>query len=112
MAEFYEAYREVLTDLGQRDRLAALEAHINHRGTVESVGLLLQNAGFKVTDVVTTSFRMRFAGGSAPLRHHFIRLGFVPGWISVAAADSLQESFDSLERRLNARLREERGESR
>ena len=109
MAEFYEAYREVLIDLGQHDRLAALEAHVNRRGTVDSVTSLLQSAGFKVTEVVTGSFRMRFADGSALLRHHFIRLGFVPGWKSVAAADSLEETFDSLERKLNA-VAQERGE--
>ena len=52
---------------------------------------------------------MRFADGSALLRHHFIRLGFVPGWKSVAAAGSVQETFDRLERKLNA-LAQERGE--
>jgi hypothetical protein len=52
---------------------------------------------------------MRFADGSALLRHHFIRLGFVPGWKSVAAADSVPETFDRLERRRNA-IAEKRGE--
>ena len=109
MAEFYEAYRDVLTGLGQIDRLAVLEAHVAHRGTVDSVRSLLSGAGFEVVDVVTDSFRMRFADGSALLHHHFIRLGFMPGWKSVAAADSLHETFDRLERRLNAAARE-RGE--
>ena len=45
MAEFYEAYREVLIELGHSDRLAALDAHINHRGTVESVASLLEGFG-------------------------------------------------------------------
>jgi arsenite methyltransferase len=109
MAEFYEAYRQVLIDLGHEDRLAALDAHINHRGTVESVTCLLQGFGFEVVDVITNSFRMRFADGSALLRHHFIRLGFVQGWKSVAPADSLQKTFDRLERKLNA-IAGERGE--
>jgi ubiquinone/menaquinone biosynthesis C-methylase UbiE len=102
MAEFYEVYRGLLIDTGQRDRLAKLEAHINHRGTTDSVGSLLRSAGFKVIDIVTNSFRMRFADGSALLRHHFIRLGFVQGWKSIAAADSIQETFERLERELNA----------
>ncbi len=109
MAEFYEAYREVLIDLGRGDRLAALEAHVNHRGTAESVAGLLRDSGFEVTDITTDSFRMRFADGSALLRHHFVRLGFVQGWKSVAATDSLQETFDRLEQKLNA-LAGERGE--
>jgi len=102
MAEFYEVYREVLIDAGQRDRVAALEAHINHRGTIDSVGRVLQSAGFKVVDIVTDAFRLRFADGSALLRHRFIRLGFVQGWKSIAAVDSIQETFERLERELNA----------
>ena len=109
MVEFYEVYRKVLIDTGQRDRQPALEAHINHRGTIDSVGSLLQGAGFKVVDIVSTSFRMRFADGSALLRHHFIRLGFVQGWKSIAAVESIQKTFERLERELNA-VAERRGE--
>ena len=106
MAELYGVYRDVLTELGQSDRLAALDAHVNHRGTVESVSALLQAGGFKVVDVVTDSFRMRFADGSSLLRHYFIRLGFVQGWKSVAAPGAAQETFDCLERKLNDLARE------
>ena len=52
---------------------------------------------------------MRFADGSSLLRHHFIRLGFVQGWKSIVTIDSLQKTFEALERRLNA-VAEERGE--
>ena len=109
MVEFYEVYRKVLIDTGQRDRLPALEAHINHRGTIGSVDSLLRGAGFKVVDIVSTSFRMRFADGSALLRHYFIRLGFVQGWKSIAAVESIQKTFERLERELNA-VAERRGE--
>ena len=109
MAELYEVYREVLTDLGHDDRLAALEAQVDHRGTVDSIAGLLRGAGFEVVDIVTSSFRMRFADGASLLRHHFIRLGFVQGWKSVAAPGSVQATFDALERRLNA-VAEQRGE--
>lgn len=102
MAEFYEVYREVLIHTGQRERIAALEAHINHRATIDSVGSLLHGAGFKVSDVVTDSFRLRFADGSALLRHYFIRLGFIQDWKEIAAVGFVQETFDTLERALNA----------
>ena len=109
MAEFYEVYRDVLTDLGQHDRLEALKDHVQHRGSVESVEELLESAGFEVTQVVTSAFRMRFADGSSFLRHHFIRLGFVPGWKAIAADGSLEATFELLEQRLNA-VAQERGE--
>ncbi|MFN7966205.1 MAG: methyltransferase domain-containing protein [Acidobacteriota bacterium] len=109
MAEFYDVYRSVLIELGQSGRLAALDAQINHRGTVDSVSELVHAAGFNVVDVVTSSFRMRFASGSSLLRHFFIRLGFVQGWKSVVAEDLAQPVFDRLEQRLNA-VAKERGE--
>lgn len=109
MAEFYEVYRAVLNELGQSDRLAALEAHINHRGTVDSVARLVEGAGFQAVDIVTNSFRMRFADGSSLLRHYFIRLAFIQGWKSVAGVDAHQKTFEKLEQRLNA-VAQERGE--
>jgi len=109
MSELYDVYRATLVELGQTDRLDVLDAHISHRGTVDSVSSLLRNAGFVVRHVDTQSFRMRFADGSSLLRHAFIRLGFVPGWKSVAAPDSLETTFKTLERNLNAAAAE-RGE--
>lgn len=107
--EFYEAYRSVLVELGCTGQLAALDAHINHRATVDSVQMQLENAGFQFVDSVTRTFRERFVDGSALLRHHFIRLGFVPGWKSIAPAESVEKTFAALESRLNA-IASQRGE--
>lgn len=109
MAEFYEVYREVLIDTGQRERLSTLESHIHHRATTDSVTRLLEGADFRTTDVVTDSFRLRFADGSALLRHYFIRFGFLPAWMEIATPGMIQSTFDALENALNARA-SERGE--
>jgi hypothetical protein len=101
MSEFYDVYRATLIELGQIDRLAALDAHISHRGTVDSVASMVADAGFKVASIDTDSFRMRFADGSSLLRHYFVRLGFVQGWKSVAAPDAIETTFKALERNLN-----------
>lgn len=101
MQEFYDVYRSVLVHLGFSDRLPVLDDHINHRATVESVKSLLEDAGFEFVDAVTESFRERFVDGSALLRHYFIRLGFVPGWKSVAPEEHIEHTFAVLERRLN-----------
>jgi ubiquinone/menaquinone biosynthesis C-methylase UbiE len=101
MAEFYDAFRSVLMELGFSDRLGLLDAHINHRATVDSVKTLLERAGFEFVEAKTWSFQERFADGSALLRHHFIRSGFIPGWRSVAPPEAVQETFATLERRLN-----------
>lgn len=109
MSEFYDVYRATLIELGQIGRLVALDAHINHRGTVDSVSRTVRDAGFEVLHIDTQSFRMRFANGSSLLRHYFIRLGFVQGWKSVAAPDSVEATFEALERNLNT-VAAERGE--
>jgi ubiquinone/menaquinone biosynthesis C-methylase UbiE len=102
MSEFYDAYRSVLLELGLSSQLAALDAHISHRATVDSVTKRLERAGFKVVNVVTGSFRERFVDGSALLRHNFIRLAFIPAWKSIAPQEAVEATFTALEHRLNA----------
>jgi arsenite methyltransferase len=109
MAELYDVFRTTLVELGHTEALADLDAHINHRATVESLTRLLRQTGFEAVDVATGSFRMRFANGSSLLRHYFIRLGFLPAWKSVAPPDSLEKTFEALEHNLNA-LAEAQGE--
>jgi hypothetical protein len=102
MSEFYEVYRETLVEVGVTGRLAALEAHVSHRGTIESVNEMNNRAGFECIGVTTDSFRMRFADGTALLHHYFIRLGFIPGWKALVPESSAEETFKALERNLNA----------
>ena len=109
MAEFYEVYRQVLVQTGQSERLPALERHVNHRATVDSVRGLLEGADFEMLEVVEQSFRLRFADGSAMLRHHFIRLAFLPAWKQIVPDSVAQATFAELEGALNA-LASKRGE--
>lgn len=109
MAEFYEIYRSVLADLGFTEQLTALDVHIHHRATVDSVRALLEQAGFQFLEAVTRAFQERFADGSSLLRHHFMRLGFLPGWKSVAPPEAVEATFAELERRLNV-VAADRGE--
>ena len=109
MAEFYDVYRDVLAELGQQHCLEVLAEHVEHRGSVDSIAERIEDAGFEVNEVVTSAFRMRFVDGSSLLRHYFIRLGFVPGWKTIAADGSAGATFDLLEQRLNA-VAGERGE--
>lgn len=101
MQEFYDIYRETLHELGLGDREEALDAHIDHRGTVESVSEELRRAGFQQIEVKTDSFCMRFATGSALLRHYIIRAGFMATWKEILPADQLERGFTRLERNLN-----------
>lgn len=66
--------------------------------TVDSVSELLTRAGFTVTEAVTGSFSMRYAGGSALLHHYFIQFGFLPSWKAIVPHDSVERTFDLLEK--------------
>ena len=109
MAEFYDAYRATLLELGLSDRLVVLDAHINHRATVTSLESQLNRAGFQLKEATRHSFRERFVDGSSLLRHCRIRLGFMPAWKAIVSDGSLEEVFAALERRLNA-IAAEQGE--
>jgi len=101
MAEFYDAYRDVLMELGFTGQIPALEDHINRRATVDSVTALLKRAGFRFVAATTRSFRERFVDGPSLLNHFFIRLGFVQGWKSVVPEGAVESIFTALELRLN-----------
>lgn len=103
MEEFYDAFRETLRSLDLSPRLAELDAHIAHRGTVDSVRTLLEGAGFAVRQVVTDAFRMRFADGRSLLRHSLIRVGFLAAWRGVVPDPHVERTFAALEEKLDAR---------
>jgi arsenite methyltransferase len=100
MAEFYAIFAEVLedaADIAARDRL---QAHINHRATVATVRDLLHDGDFTVTRVVERAGSIRFASGSALLRHHFIKLGFLDAWKKIVPGRE-RETFLRLQQRLD-----------
>lgn len=101
MQEFYTVFAETLRELGQASALDALQAHIDHRATIESLGRLLEQAGWRVERVVEETQTMRFANGSALLNHYFIKLGFLDGWLQVVAQPDRAQVFARLEARLN-----------
>lgn len=100
--EFYNEFAEALTELGRGALLPALQAHQEHRGSVESISLLFRDCGLNVTRTATDSFEMRFTDGSAFLNHHFVKLGWLSSWKELAG-DDIVPVFELLEQRLNAR---------
>jgi arsenite methyltransferase len=101
MQEFYGVFGDVLRDAGDRDRLDKLDAHIRHRATPASLRSQLERTGFQVVDVAESSFRIRFADGTAMLNHFFMRLGFLPAWLEILAPDDDFSLRNALEQRLN-----------
>jgi SAM-dependent methyltransferase len=81
--------------------IAALSAHIDHRATVEKLTALFERAGFRLVRVQEARASMRFADGSALLRHYFVKLGFLDGWKGVVEVERRKDVFARLESKLN-----------
>lgn len=109
MNEFYDVFASILINLEKEKALKALKLHLDKRSTVESVAALLEKTGFRPSNVYQEQTTMRFADGSAFLRHHFIKLGFLDGWKSVLEVEEYETVFAQLEASLNE-LARTRGE--
>ncbi len=107
MQELYAVFERVLQKRADDAALDRLRAHIDHRATVERVRDLLEGAGFTITNIVQCAEEMRFRSGTALINHHFIKLGFLDGWKSVAGDDP--SVFDELVTTLNAAAHERDG---
>jgi ubiquinone/menaquinone biosynthesis C-methylase UbiE len=101
MREFYDVYAATLREMGNVGGLEALTRHIEHRVTLDELRSRYERAGFRVTRVEQGELRMRFADGSALLRHAFIKLGFLEEWKNVVDASEQEATFARLEARLN-----------
>ncbi len=106
MAELYDELRATLVDLGLESRLPVLEAHVDHRASIDSLRALLAAAGFEVTTVNTANHSERYADGSALLGHRLSRIGFLPAWRAIPLPADVERVFEVLAARLNARARE------
>ena len=65
---------------GKTEYMKRLEANEDHRGTKESICKMMEESGFRISNVIEKSFQMRYLDGSALLRHWLTRLGFIDGW--------------------------------
>jgi arsenite methyltransferase len=108
MDEFYRVYRAVLEDVAP-EAVGALEAHVAHRATPDGLAARLERAGWRVTASTEREFRMRFADGTALMRHYFIRLGFKPGWRDAVPAEKRGIVYPALVAALDEHARREGG---
>ncbi|HEX8683874.1 MAG TPA: class I SAM-dependent methyltransferase [Ardenticatenaceae bacterium] len=109
MQEFYDLFREVLTERWGGKYLDRLAFNEEHRGSRESVTVIVEEAGFAISRIVEDHFHLRFLDGSALFRHFLVRVGFLPGWREVVEPEDEQEVFATLEARLNEVAQREGG---
>lgn len=106
MREFYSMFGELLAEEGRETEKTRLDAQEAHRSTTEQLLDRLEHAGLTIEQTVEDDFLLRYADGSALLRHSLTWLGFLDGWKSILEPDRVETTFSTLEARLNARAAE------
>jgi arsenite methyltransferase len=100
-AALYALLDAILGESGLQRARDALRREQEHRHSKHALMNLLVESGFVVSRCFEASFAMRFADGSALLRHSLVKW-FLDGWRHAVGAANEREVFDILEARLNA----------
>jgi arsenite methyltransferase len=100
MREAYVLFERILSERGRHDVAKRLAEQELHRGTTAGFQSLLTRAGFEIRKSIGSSFPLRFADGSAMLRHGLVKF-FLDGWRPVVGPDMEEEFFVTAEERLN-----------
>jgi SAM-dependent methyltransferase len=99
--EFYDVFAETLKQLDKTDILPALDAHVEHRGSVDSISTMFTDAGLMPRRHFEEKFEMRFLGGTALLNHSFVKLGWLGSWKDMIPGSDQRMFFNRLEENLN-----------
>jgi ubiquinone/menaquinone biosynthesis C-methylase UbiE len=100
-AALYALLDAILGELGLEPARDALRREQEHRHSKPALMNLLVDSGFAISRCFEASFAMRFADGSALLRHSLVKW-FLDGWRHAVGAANEREVFAILEARLNA----------
>jgi ubiquinone/menaquinone biosynthesis C-methylase UbiE len=100
-AALYALLDAILAESGLQPARDALRHEQQHRHSRHAITNLLVDSGFAVSRCFEQSFEMRFADGSAMLRHSLVKW-FLDGWRQAVGAGNEREVFNVLEARLNA----------
>jgi ubiquinone/menaquinone biosynthesis C-methylase UbiE len=100
-AELYALLDAILNESGLQPARDALRREAEHRHAKHALMNLLVESGFAVSGCFEQSFAIRFADGSAMLRHSLVKW-FLDGWRQAVGAEHEREVFHALEARLNA----------
>lgn len=102
MIEFYDVFRETLTENGLDDEVKKMKNQIySKRKPLSETKTLLENSGFKIKNIFRDKFSMKFIDGSTMLNHFLIRLAFIEGWKSILKSSALEKIFNQVEDKLN-----------
>lgn len=94
MKEFYQAFFKVLKKYRMKSESDSLKKHIyEKRRPIDEIVSLFTNHSFRIVDVFTDEFSMKFSDTDAFFSHSLIRTGFLPNWEKVLPKGSRNKIF-------------------
>jgi arsenite methyltransferase len=97
----YALLDAILQESGLEPACDALRREQEHRHSKPAIMNLLVDSRFTVSRCFEQSFQIRFADGSAMLRHSLVKW-FLDGWRQAVGIENEREVFNALEAQLNA----------
>lgn len=102
MIEFYNVLETVLKEKGMNDEVGKMKEQIySKRKPLQETTQLLENSGFKLTNIDYKEFYLRFTDGETMFNHSLVKYWFLDGWKKVVKAEDLENVFGEVEDRLN-----------
>jgi len=102
MIEFYNVLEDVLTNNNLNDEVEKMEAHIySKRKPLIEIKQLLTSSGFKIKNIDTDKFFLRFTDGETMFNHSLIKYWFLDSWKTIVNADQVEMIFEQVEDELN-----------
>jgi len=100
--EFYEVFREVLSEHGLRECEERIDAHIySKRKPLSEFKEMLGAAGFWTRAIHEDEFTYRFSDGTSMFHHFFMKLAFMGAWKEIVPADIQDKIFQQIEDKMN-----------
>jgi SAM-dependent methyltransferase len=110
MIEFYNVFKDILTRNNMVDELEKIRLHIySKRKPLEKIKQLIVSSGFKIKNIDTDKFCLRFVDGITMYNHSLINNWFLDSWKGIVSPGKQDEVFSQIEEQLNS-IADEKGE--
>ena len=107
-SEFYDIYREALTECNLQQYHKAIDEHIYvRRKPLTEIKKHAEDAGFAIKTVESDVFYYRFADASALFNHFTVQYAFIAGWKEIIPEENREKVFTLIEEKINRKAEKE-----
>ena len=112
MSEFYNVFKDVLAAHNMNGEIDEMREHIySKRRPLDEIKQLVVSSGFKIKNINTDKFYLRFADGKTMFKHSLISNWFFDSWKAIVKTGQQEEIFSQVEEGLD-NVAKDKGEVR